>query len=153
MCGCNANFSGEDVEFDNFSNRPSEIEVSNFVGNRPSIVEVGEDPSFDFMGDLDGNTEFDSFLGLGKKAKEKREIKKLAKASGATNKEAKQIAKDVIASGGNVTKAETGVDPTLDPNVDTKNAYGSNWFGRNWHWLAIGAVVAGAGYYIYKKRK
>lgn len=65
MCGC-SNFVNNDEkefitqdelnrEFDFTGNRPSVIDFGNeesfdFTGNRPSIIEVGEDPSFDFTG-------------------------------------------------------------------------------------------------------
>ena len=47
---------------------------------------------FEFVGD----DQYESFLGLGKKAKERREVKQQAKASGATNKEARQTAREQI---------------------------------------------------------
>ena len=65
MCGCSANFNGDERdiitqdelnrEFDFTGNRPSIIDFGNeenfdFTGNRPSIIEVGEDPTFDFFG-------------------------------------------------------------------------------------------------------
>jgi hypothetical protein len=146
MCGCSANFNGDERDiitqdelgrdFDFTGNRPSVIEVGedptfDFTGNRPSVIEVGEGSSFDFTGDLDGNTDFDSFLG--KKAKARREERKATK---------------------NALKTETTATTNeTDPTSDPKNVYGKNWFGRNWHFLVIGAVVIGGGYYIYKKRK
>jgi len=152
MCGC-SNFVNNDErdiitqdelsrEFDFTGNRPSVIEVGetwedpafDFTGNRPSVIEVGEtweDPAFDFMGDLDGNTGFDDFLG--KKAKARRQERK-------ASKELKTA-----------TAPTTETTPT-DGN-ENKSVYGGGWFGRNWHWLLIGAVVVGGGYYIYKKRK
>jgi hypothetical protein len=151
MCGCSANFNGDERDiitqdelsrgFDFTGNRPSVIEVGetwqdpafDFTGNRPSVIEVGEGSSFDFTGDLDGNTDFDSFLG--KKAKARREERKATK--------------NALKIGTTETTPTTETDPSLDP----KNTYGKNWFGRNWHFLVIGAVVIGGGYYIYKKRK
>jgi hypothetical protein len=150
MCGC-SNFVNNDErdiitqdelsrEFDFTGNRPSVIEVGedpafDFTGNRPSVIEVGEGSSFDFTGDLDGNTDFDSFLG--KKAKARREERKATK--------------NALKSG--ATAPTGGAGTETDPSLDSKNTYGKNWFGRNWHLLAIGAVVIGGGYYIYKKRK
>jgi len=118
MCGCSANFDGQD-DFD-------------FTGNRPSLVEVGEDSSFDFMTDIESNSQFDEFIG--KKAKARRQERKLKKQ-------------------GQETTTQT-TRSTEDEDTDTeKNTYGGGWFGRNWHLLLIGAVVVGGGYYIYKKRK
>ena len=120
MCGCTSNFV--------------EDEGLNFSGNRPSVVEVGEDPSFDFTGDLDGNTQFDDFIG--KKAKARRQERRALKRGETTDTGA--------GAGGSDIRAE-------DVN---KNAYGtSSWFSNNWIYLLIGGVVIGGGYYYYKKRK
>jgi hypothetical protein len=116
MCGCSANFDGQD-DFD-------------FTGNRPSLVEVGEDSSFDFMTDIESNSQFDDFLG--KKARAKRQERKLKK------------------QGQDTTTQTTRSTEETD---DEKSTYGGGWFGRNWHWLLIGAVVVGGGIYVYKKRK
>ena len=136
MCGCSANFDGQD-DFDFTGNRPSIIEVGedpsfDFTGNRPSVIEVGEDPSFDFMADLDGNTQFDDFLG--KKAKARREERRASR---------QQLRTETAP-----TATETA--PTA---TNPRATYGGGWFGRNWHLLLIGAVVIGGGIYIYKKRK
>jgi len=118
MCGCSANFDGQD-DFD-------------FTGNRPSLVEVGEDSSFDFMTDIESNSQFDEFLG--KKAKARRQERKLKKQGQETTTQTTRTTEDVDTDG-------------------EKSTYGGGWFGRNWHLLLIGAVVVGGGYYIYKKRK
>ena len=119
MCGCTSNFV--------------EDEGLNFSGNRPSMIEVGEtweDPSFDFTGDLDGNTQFDDFIG--KKAKARRQERRALKRGETTE------------AGGGETRAE---------DVD-KSSYGtSSWFSNNWIYLVIGVAVVGGGYYFYKKRK
>jgi len=118
MCGCTSNFV--------------EDEGLNFSGNRPSIVEVGEDPSFDFTNELDGNTEFDDFLG--KKAKARRQ-------------ERRALKRGEVAPTGGETRAGDAEDTE-------KNTYGtSSWFSNNWIYLLIGGVVIGGGYYYYKKRK
>ena len=137
MCGCSSNFAGD--EGLNFSgNRPSIVEVGEdssfeyFSGNRPSMVEVGEDPSFDFVGDLDGNTQFDDFLG--KKAKARRQ-------------ERRALKKGEVAPTG--AEAGAGAGTEMD-----KNTYGSSsWISNNWIYLVIGVAVIGGGYYYYKKRK
>ena len=89
MCGC-SNFVNNDEkefitqaesnrQFDFTGNRPSVIDFGNednfdFTGNRPSIIEVGEDPSFDFTGnrpsviEVGEDPSFD-FLGRNRKAK------------------------------------------------------------------------------------
>ena len=129
MCGCSANFNGDERDI------ITQDELGrgfDFTGNRPSIVEVGEDSSFDFMTDLDGNTQFDDFLG--KKAKARRQERRLKK------------------QGQDTTTQTTRSTEDEDTNTE-KNIYGGGWFGRNWHWLLIGAVVVGGGIYIYKKRK
>jgi LPXTG-motif cell wall-anchored protein len=148
MCGCSANFNGDERDvitqdefnrgFDFTGNRPSMIEAGDdnsfdFTGNRPSMIEAGDDNSFDFVNDLDGNTEFDSFLG--KKAKARRQERK------ATRKGLKS---------GETTPTDTdaGTDPT------TKNQYeSSSWFGNNWIYIVLGVAVIGGGYWYYKKRK
>ena len=139
MCGCTSNFV-EDEGLNFSGNRPNIVEVGedssfdDFSGNRPSIIEVGEDPSFDFTGDLDGNTQFDDFIG--KKAKARRQERRALKRGESTDTGA--------GAGGGDTRAE---------DVD-KNAYGtSSWFSNNWIYLVIGVAVVGGGYYFYKKRK
>jgi hypothetical protein len=75
MCGC-SNFV--------------EDEGLNFSGNRPSVIEVGEtweDPSFDFIQDVERDSSFDEFLG--KKAKARRQERRaLKRGGGATTAEA-----------------------------------------------------------------
>ena len=147
MCGCSANFNGDERDiitqdefnrgFDFTGNRPSIVEVGegnsfDFTGNRPSSIGLDEEPSFDFVGDLDGSTQFDDFLG--KKAKARRQERKASK---------QQLRTET---------APTGEPAPTDGN-ENRSVYGGGWFGRNWHWLLIGAVVVGGGYYIYKKRK
>lgn len=146
MCGCSANFNGDERDiitqdefnrgFDFTGNRPSMIEAGDdnsfdFTGNRPSMIEAGEDNSFDFVGDLDGNTEFDSFLG--KKAKARRQERKMLKSGTAST--------------------DAGTDAGTDTQV-TKNQYeSSSWFGNNWIYIVLGVAVIGGGYWYYKKRK
>ena len=125
MCGCSSNFNGmeRDIVTQDEFNRGFD-----FTGNRPSVIEVGEDPSFDFMGDLDGQTGFDDFIG--KKARARRQ-------------ERRQL------------RNEPAPAPAPAPTDDTqKTIYGQgDWFSRNWVWLLVGVAVVGGGYYIYKKRK
>ena len=128
MCGC-SNFVNND-ERDIITQDELSREFD-FTGNRPSIVEVGEDPSFDFMGDLDGNTGFDDFIG--KKAKARRQERRAKKQ-------------------GQDTTTTTQTTRSTEDNSE-KSTYGGGWFGRNWHLLLIGAVVVGGGIYVYKKRK
>jgi hypothetical protein len=138
MCGCSANFDGQD-DFDFTGNRPSLIEVGedpsfDFTGNRPSVIEVGEDPSFDFMSDIESNNEFQNLIG--KKAKARRQERR------------------AIKQGQDTTQTTQTTRTTEDEGTDGSRAtYGGGWFGRNWHLLLIGAVVVGGGYYIYKRRK
>lgn len=136
MCGCSSNFAGD--EGLNFTgNRPSIVEVGedssfDFTGNRPSVIEVGEGSSFDFVGDLDGNTQFDDFLG--KKAKARRQERRATKQG---------------LKSGEVAPTDTETRTEAD-----KNAYGtSSWFSNNWIYLVIGGAVIGGGYYYFKKRK
>lgn len=136
MCGCSSNFAGD--EGLNFTgNRPSIVEVGedssfDFTGNRPSMIEVGEDPSFDFIGDLDGKTQFDDFLG--KKAKARRQERRALKK-------------------GEVAPTDKAPETETETDVD-KNAYGTgSWFSNNWIYLVIGVAVIGGGYYYFKKRK
>ena len=118
MCGCTSNFV--------------EDEGLNFSGNRPSMIEVGEDPSFDFTGDLDGNTQFDDFIG--KKAKARRQERKMLKKGGTASTDA-------------------GTDAGTDTQV-TKNQYeSSSWLGNNWIYIVLGVAVVGGGYWYYKRRK
>ncbi len=147
MCGCSANFNGDERDiitqdefnkgFDFTGNRPSMIEAGDdnsfdFTGNRPSMIEAGDDNSFDFVGDLDGQTEFDSFLG--KKAKARRQERRLAKSGDA---------------GTDTTKStDAEVDPT------SKNQYQSSSFlSNNWIYIVLGVAVIGGGYWYFKKRK
>ena len=147
MCGC-SNFVNNDErdiitqdelsrEFDFTGNRPSIVEVGedpsfDFTGNRPSVIEVGEDPAFDFMGDLDGNTGFDDFIG--KKAKARRQERKMLKKGGTASTDA-------------------GTDAGTDTQV-TKNQYeSSSWLGNNWIYIVLGVAVVGGGYWYYKRRK
>ena len=135
MCGCSANFVNDD-EKEIITESQFRNDNFDFTGNRPSVIEVGEDPSFDFMGDLDGKTQFDDFLG--KKAKARRQERRLTKQGLKSGEVAGEVAGEPMA------------------NDDTqKQVYGTggNWFSSNWHWLLIGGAVLGAGFYIYKKRK
>jgi LPXTG-motif cell wall-anchored protein len=135
MCGCSANFVNDD-EKEIITESQFRNDNFDFTGNRPSVIEVGEDPSFDFMGDLDGKTQFDDFLG--KKAKVRRQERRLTKQGLKSGEVAGEVAGEPMA------------------NDDTqKQVYGTggNWFSSNWHWLLIGGAVLGAGFYIYKKRK
>lgn len=145
MCGCSANFVNDD-EKEIITENQFRNDNFDFIGNRPSVVEVGEDPSFDFMGDLDGNTEFDNFFG--KKSKAKRDLRK----AGASRQEAREIVKGVTKSG--EVAGEVAGEPMANDDTQ-KQVYGTggNWFSSNWHWLLIGGAVLGAGFYIYKKRK
>jgi len=138
MCGCSNFVEDEGLNFT--GNRPSIVEVGedssfdDFTGNRPSIVEVGEDPSFDFVGDLDGKTQFDDFLG--KKAKARRQERRATKQG---------------LKSGEVAPVDTGAGTQTDLD---KNTYGtSSWFSNNWIYLVVGIAVIGGGYYYYKKRK
>jgi LPXTG-motif cell wall-anchored protein len=134
MCGCSANFDGDD-NYDGFVNRPKELVYENFSSNREKELVVGNSDAdaFDFVGDLDGKTEFDSFIG--KKAKARRQERR-------ANKQ--------VLKGGTATPDAGG-----DTGTDTeKNTYGtSSWFSNNWIYLVIGVAVIGGGYYFYKKRK
>ena len=131
MCGCSANFVNDD-EKEIITESQFRNDNFDFTGNRPSVIEVGEDPSFDFMGDLDGKTQFDDFLG--KKAKVRRQERRLTKQG---------------LKSGEVARKPMANDDTQKQVYGT----GGNWFSSNWHWLLIGGAVLGAGYYIYKKRK
>lgn len=149
MCGCSANFSGDedydgfvnrpkellvdDADFSGFINRPKEIVYDNFTSNREKELVVSDDTTlFDFVGDLDGKTEFDSFIG--KKAKARRQARRDAK-------------------NGNLKTTDATTDTTATDDT-TKNAYGTgSWFANNWIYLVIGVAVIGGGYYFYKKRK
>ena len=128
MCGCSANFNGDERDIitqDEF-NRGFD-----FTGNRPSMIEAGEDNSFDFVGDLDGNTEFDSFLG--KKAKARRQERKMLKSGTAST--------------------DAGTDAETDTQV-TKNQYEtSNLSSKKWIYIVLGLAVVGGGYWYYKRRK
>jgi hypothetical protein len=126
MCGCSANFVNDD-EKEIITESQFRNDNFDFTGNRPSVIEVGEDPSFDFMGDLDGKTQFDDFLG--KKAKARRQERRLTKQGLKSGEVAGEVARKPMA------------------NDDTqKQVYGTggNWFSSNWHWLLIGGAVLGA---------
>ena len=131
MCGCSANFVNDD-EKEIITESQFRNDNFDFTGNRPSVIEAGEDPSFDFMGDLDGKTQFDDFLG--KKAKARRQERRLTKQG--------------------LKSGEVAGEPMANDDTQ-KQVYGTggNWFSSNWHWLLIGGAVLGAGFYIYKKRK
>ena len=133
MCGC-SNFVNND-ERDIITQDELSREFD-FTGNRPSIIEVGEDPSFDFIQDIERDSSFDEFLG--KKAKARRQERRaLKRGEGATTAEA-----------GATTRAGEA-----DAEAD-KNAYGtSSWFSNNWIYIVLGVAVIGGGYYFYKKRK
>lgn len=80
-CGCGSTGAGY-VGFD--GDNETEGETSNFRG---------------FTG-TDDEVEFDEFLGFGKKAKEKRAIKKELIAQGYSRKDARQQAKEKVGGGG-----------------------------------------------------
>jgi hypothetical protein len=151
MCGCSANFNGDERDiitqddlsrdFDFTGNRPSIIEVGetwedpsfDFTGNRPSIIEVGEtweDPSFDFLG-------------------RNRKAKKDLRAQGLSRKEARDVVK------GKAQAPQLRTETTTQTEDDAnKTMYGQgDWFSRNLIWIVLGVAVVGGGYYIYKKRK
>jgi len=154
MCGCSANFDGDDnydgfvnrpkellvddADFSGFVNRPKEIVFDNFTSNREKELVVSDDTTlFDFVGDLDGKTEFDSFLG--KKAKARRQERRATKKG--------------LKSGTATPDGSTDTDTGAGDDT-TKNAYGTgSWFSNNWIYLVIGVAVIGGGYYFYKKRK
>ena len=138
MCGC-SNFVNND-ERDIITETELNQEFD-FTGNRPSLIEVGEDPSFDFVGDLDGNTEFDYFLNAG--GKERRQKRR-------ANRQERRASRKDAKDGTEIPQTRSG---ELDPTAE-KNAYGtSSWFSNNWIYLVIGVAVVGGGYYFYKKRK
>jgi LPXTG-motif cell wall-anchored protein len=142
MCGCSNFVENEGLNFS--GNRPSIVEVGEdssfeyFTGNRPSVVEVGEDPSFDFVGDLDGSTQFDDFIG--KKARARRQERRARRRGDVPTGE------EAGAGAGAETRA-------VEADAD-KNAYGSSsWISNNWIYLVIGVAVIGGGFYYFKKRK
>ena len=151
MCGC-SNFVNNDEkefitqaesnrEFDFTGNRPSVIDFGNeenfdFTGNRPSIIEVGEDPSFDFLG-------------------RNRKAKKDLREQGLSRKDARDVVKGKMQNP--ALRNETAGNPNVEIDPATglpKTTYGQgDWLNRNWIWLVVGVAVVGGGYYIYKKRK
>lgn len=142
MCGCSNFVEDEGLNFS--GNRPSIVEVGEdssfeyFTGNRPSVVEVGEDPSFDFIQDIEKDSSFDEFLG--KKAKARRQ-------------ERRALRRGDVAPTGAETDAETRAGAGAGTDMD-KNSYGtSSWFSKNWIYIVLGVAVVGGGYYFYKKRK
>ena len=163
MCGC-SNFVNNDEkefitqaesnrQFDFTGNRPSVIDFGNednfdFTGNRPSIIEVGEDPSFDFTGNRPSVIEVGedpSFDFLGRNRKAKKDLR----AQGLSRKEARDVVK------GKTQAPQTRSETTTQTQDETnKTIYGQgDWFSRNLIWIVVGVAVVGGGYYIYKKRK
>jgi hypothetical protein len=162
MCGC-SNFVNNDEkefitqdelnrEFDFTGNRPSVIDFGNednfdFTGNRPSIIEVGEDPSFDFTGnrpsvfEVGEDPSFD-FLGRNRRAK------KDLRAQGLSRIEARDVVK------GRTQAPQTRTETTTQTQDDiNRTTYGQgDWFSRNLIWIVVGVAVIGGGFYIYKKR-
>jgi hypothetical protein len=128
-------------QFDFTGNRPSVIDFGNednfdFTGNRPSIIEVGEDPSFDFLG-------------------RNRKAKKDLREQGLSRKDARDVVKGKTQAP--QLRTETAGNPNVEIDPATgmpKTMYGQgDWLNRNWIWLVVGVAVVGGGYYIYKKRK
>ena len=163
MCGC-SNFVNNDEkvfetqdefnrEFDFTGNRPSIVEVGDdssfdFTGNRPSVIEIGENSMFDFMTDIESKPEFDNFGGKGKQRRELRE-------QGLSRKDARDVVSGKKTLPSDQTKSGE-IDPITGlPIEDTdKTIYGQgDWFSRNLVWIVLGVGVVGVGYYIYKKRK
>ena len=163
MCGC-SNFVNNDEkefitqaesnrQFDFTGNRPSVIDFGNednfdFTGNRPSIIEVGEDPSFDFTGNRPSVIEVGedpSFDFLGRNRKAKKDLR----AQGLSRKEARDVVK------GKAQAPQLRTETTTQTEDDAnKTMYGQgDWFSRNLIWIVLGVAVVGGGYYIYKKRK
>ena len=160
MCGCSANFDG-DNEYDNFtSNRPKVMVFddanldpdgfNNFTSNRPKEFVLNPnnlDPDgFNNFTDkpmsynLDDNG-FSNFGGKGKARRQaRRQARKDAKFGTSTNPD------------GTTKSAEAG--DGYDPTGTEKNSYGTeSWFSNNWIWLVGGIAVVGVGYMIYKKRQ
>ena len=169
MCGC-SNFVNNDEkefitqaesnrEFDFTGNRPSVIDFGNednfdFTGNRPSIIEVGEDPSFDFTGNRPSVIEVGedpSFDFLGRNRKAKKDLRE----QGLSRKDARDVVKGKMQNP--ALRNETAGNPNVEIDPATglpKTTYGQgDWLNRNWIWLVVGVAVVGGGYYIYKKRK
>lgn len=166
MCGC-SNFVNNDEkvfetqdefnrEFDFTGNRPSVIEVGenwedptfDFTGNRPSVIEIGEKSMFDFMTDTESKPEFFEFGGKGKARRDLRE-------QGLSRKDARDVVRGKKTLPSDQTKSGE-IDPITGlPIEDTdKTIYGQgDWFSRNLVWIVLGVGVVGVGYYIYKKRK
>lgn len=168
MCGCSANFNGDERdiitqdelnrEFDFTGNRPSIIDFGNeetfdFTGNRPSVIDIADGANFDFTGnrpsviDIADGQHFD-FFG-------KRQVKKDLRAQGLSRKEARKVAKGKIENPLLKTKSADAPNVEIDPETGLPKAtYGQgDWFSRNWIWVVLGVALAGGGYYIYKKRK
>jgi LPXTG-motif cell wall-anchored protein len=154
MCGC-SNFV--------------EDEGLNFTGNRPSVIEVGEDPSFDFLQDIEKDSSFEYFTGnrpsvvevgedpsfdflqdvekdssfdefIGKKARARRQERRAVRRG--------DVPTTTQGEAGATTRAGAGAE-----DMD-KNSYGtSSWFSNNWIYIVLGVAVVGGGYYFYKKRK
>ena len=127
MCGC-SNFVNNDEK--EFITQAESNRQFDFTGNRPSVIEVGEDPSFDFLG-------------------RNRKAKKDLRAQGLSRKEARDVVK------GKTQAPQTRSETTTQTEDDTnKTIYGQgDWFSRNLIWIVVGVAVVGGGYYIYKKRK
>jgi hypothetical protein len=146
-------------EFDFTGNRPSVIDFGNeenfdFTGNRPSIIEVGEDPSFDFTGNRPSVIEVGedpSFDFLGRNRKAKKDLRE----QGLSRKDARDVVKGKMQNP--ALRNETAGNPNVEIDPATglpKTTYGQgDWLNRNWIWLVVGVAVVGGGYYIYKKRK
>jgi hypothetical protein len=154
MCGCSANFDG-DNEYDNFtSNRPKVMVYddanldpdgfNNFTSNRPKVM-VYDDANLDPDGfnnftdkPMSYNLDDNGFSNFGGKGKARRQARRDRKNGVTTNPD------------GTTKSADAG-----DGSTDTeKNSYGTeSWFSNNWIWLVGGLAVVGVGYMIYKKRK
>jgi hypothetical protein len=154
MCGCSANFDG-DNEYDNFtSNRPKVMVYNpndldpdgfnNFASNRPKVM-VYDDANLDPDGfnnftdkPMSYNLDDNGFSNFGGKGKARRQ--------------ARRDAKNGVSTDPTTKSADAG---TGDGSTDTeKNSYGTeSWFSNNWIWLVGGIAVVGIGYMIYKKRK
>lgn len=168
MCGCSANFNGDERdiitqdelnrEFDFTGNRPSIIDFGNeetfdFTGNRPSVIDIADGANFDFTGnrpsviDIADGQHFD-FGG-------KRQVKKDLRAQGLSRKDARKVAKGKMENP--LLKTTSANDPNVEIDPQTglpKTTYGQgDWFSRNWIWVVLGVAVVGGGYYFYKKRK
>jgi hypothetical protein len=159
-CGCGNAGSGY-VGFD--GDNDTDEQTSNYLG---------------FSG-TDEN-EFDEFLGLGKKAKEKRAIKKELMAQGVSRKDARQQAKEKVGGGGvmdaiqaakdkiqefrDKTGIGTGAGATGGENTSGGDTSGGSTRGAdtdsgseafNWKpyaiWGGVGIAVLTIGFIAYKK--